>query len=340
MKPKQFVALAVAAAVCFAAALIVYSSSARWSRATPGGAALFDSLQGTPPDIARIEVKQGNAKLTLARSGSEWLLKERQSFPAAPEKVRAFLVSLTEAELVEPKTRTKDRYALLALEDPAKPHANSRLVRLIDAQDKTIAEAVIGKKRSDAFGSGKGGTYVRKPGEAQTWLVNTEINPGVQLRDWVKPRLFETHRRDIKHLVVKSPGEADLDIKLAANGSEHQLQDIPEGMKIKYANSIDDMAEAASSFDFDDVHKLEGAPTSDKVGTVTLELANGMKCVFKIRRDGGVAWLSVEATGEGEAKKAADALMARAKGWEFRIPKSKADAILKHRADLLEKIAS
>ena len=48
----------------------------------------------------------------------------------------------------------------------------------------------------------------------------------------------------------------------------------------------------------------------------------------------------MNATGEGDAKKTADALMARAKGWEFRIPKSKADAILKDRAELVEKVQS
>jgi hypothetical protein len=62
--------------------------------------------------------------------------------------------------------------------------------------------------------------------------------------------------------------------------------------------------------------------------------------VLRIRPDGGVAWLTLEASGEGEAKGAADALMARARGWEFRIPKSKADAILKRKPDLLEKVQS
>jgi hypothetical protein len=74
--------------------------------------------------------------------------------------------------------------------------------------------------------------------------------------------------------------------------------------------------------------------------TVALELANGVTCNFTIRRDGGVAWVTMTASGEGDAKKTADALMARAKGWEFRIPKSKADAILKDRAELLETVQS
>ncbi len=340
MTPKQFLALAAAAAVSLVAAITIYSSAVPWTRATPKGVPLFKSLRDAPPQIARIEIEQGGAKLTLEHKGKDWLLKEHQSFPATPEKVRAFLASLSDAELVESKTRKKDRYALLGLEDPSGKGAGSRLVRLIDNKGHTVAEAVVGKQRRDAFGSGKGGTYVRRPGEAQTWLVNAEINGGVALRDWVKPRLFKARPRDVKSITVKSPGEGDVNIVLTADGNDHKLKDIPEGMKVKYANSIDDIAQAASSFEFDDVHKIDKAPSGDKVSTVALQLANGLKCNFAIRRDGGVAWVTLDASGEGAAKKEADELMARAKGWEFRIPKSKADAILKTRKELLEKASS
>jgi hypothetical protein len=340
MTPKHFVGLAAAAVASVVAALLVYSSSVPWSRATLNGEPLFKSLQGTPPQIARIEILQGSNQLTLKRNGKDWVLEERDGFPATPEKVRAFLVSLSDAKLVEPKTRRRERYGLLGLGDPHDKGATSRLVRLIDNNGQTVAEAVIGKGRSDAFGSGKGGTYVRRLGDVQTWLVSTEIDTGVTLRDWVKQRLFEARPRDVKSITVRNPGKEDLKIALAADGNGHELQDIPAGMKIKYINSIDDLADAASSFDFDDVKKLDAPPADDKVSTVTLLLANGLKCDFKIRRDGGVAWVTLDASGEDNAKKEADELMARAKGWEFRIPKSKADAILKTREELLEKASS
>ncbi len=340
MTPKQFLALAAAAAVSLVVAVAVYTSSVPWSHATRSGAPLFQTLRGAPPHIARIEITQGANTLTLVRDGNDWRLKEHESFPATDEKVRAFLVGLSDAELVEPKTRMKDRYALLGLADPKAKGASSRLVKLIDDHGKTVAEAIIGQQRRDAFGSGKTGTYVRRPGEAQTWLVNTQIDGGIAMRDWVKPRLFEARPREVKHLRVKSPGKEDLDIVLSVDGSEHRLKNIPDGMKIKDVNSIDDITEAASSYTFDDVHKIDATPTGDKVSTVTLELANGVTCDFTIRRDGGVAWVTMNAIGEGDAKKTADALMARTKGWEFRVPRSKADAILKDRAEMLEKVQS
>jgi hypothetical protein len=340
MTPKQFAALAAAAAVSLVTAIVVYTSSVPWTRTAPEGVALFESLRNDPPEVGRIEVVKGDDRFALEREGDDWLITSKDRFPAAAEKVRAFLLSLSEAELVEAKTNSRERYALLSVENPKGSNPSSHLVRLIDTKGKPVAEIIVGKTRPDAFGLGKGGTYVRRPDEAQSWLVNTEINAGTSLRDWVRPQVFEARRKDIERLTVEMPDKENLDIALSEDGNEHLLQDIPEGMKVRYANTIDDIAEAARSFDFDDIRKRETPPTGDKVSAVTLELANGLKCLFRIRRDGGVAWLSIEASGDGEAAKEAEELNARTKGWEFRIPKSKADAILKDRAELLEKIAS
>ena len=57
---------------------------------------------------------------------------------------------------------------------------------------------------------------------------------------------------------------------------------------------------------------------------------------FRLHKDGDVSWLSFNATGEGDAKKQADEINAKATGWEFKIPNWKADAISKRAADLFE----
>jgi hypothetical protein len=66
-------------------------------------------------------------------------------------------------------------------------------------------------------------------------------------------------------------------------------------------------------------------------------MKDGPTAILRLRKDGDAHWLSVTASGEGEAaKKAADEIAARTEGWEFKIPAGKANAILKKRADLLE----
>jgi hypothetical protein len=339
MTPKHFTALGIVAALCLSAAIGSYATSISWSSGTAVGAPLFENMRKTPPEIARIEIEQGGNKLTLERSGKDWLLNERDRFPAKTEKVRTLLQSMAEADLVEKKTRKADRYALLGLDDPKNSGAKSRLVRLFDAQGKSLAQAIVGSRRIDAFGSGKGGTYVRLPGEQQSWLTDTVIEAGTELRDWVDPQIVLAGLPQIKNVSLNSPGKEKVEIERGSDRA-HVLRDIPEGMKIRYVNSIDDMLDAVASYQFDDVRRRTLSAAPDKVSTAVINLDSGVEVTVSMERQDGSAWVSFDAKGEGDAKAAADALMARVKDWEFRVPASKIGAVFKSRDELLEKIAS
>jgi hypothetical protein len=340
MTPRRFAALAAVAVVSAVAAIAVYSSSVEWSSGSPGGTPLFADLGAKLPEVAKLEVSQGGKSITLARDGKDWTLVEHDSFPAAPEKVQALLAGMSRARLVEAKTQKVDRYPLLGVEDPAGKDAKSRLVRLLDGQGKTLAEIIVGNKRYDAFGTGQSGTYVRAPNDQQAWLADAELDGGVELTDWVNSQLFETQGEDVKHLTVSMPGEEPLEIVPSPDRHGHTLAQIPDGMKLKYINVVDEVVRAASEVDFSEVRKSPAAADDKDVSTVVMDLDGGLKTTLRIRQEGDDAWLTLEASGEGQTQKVADDLNARAKGWEFRIPLSRAKEILKRREDLLEKVSS
>jgi hypothetical protein len=339
MTPRHFAALAVVAGASAIAAVAVYSSSVPWSSASESGAALFPNLASVT-QIGVIEIKQAGKTLTLAHKGKTWTLKEHDSYPASQDKVKALLAGLSRAQLVEAKTRRKDRYALLGVEDPSDKDAKSQLVSLLDWKGKVVAAAIVGNEKTDAFGIGQSGTYVRKPGDMQAWLANANIDAGIKFTDWIDPRLFETNKDDIEHVTVTMPGEDPLEIVPDKTRSGFTLASIPDGMKLKYTNIVDEIVRAASSYDFDDVRKIKTPPADAKVNTVVLEIKGDLKATAHIWKDGDAEWLSLEATGKGPTKKVADALMARTKGWEFRIPESRIKEILKRRDDLLERVSS
>jgi hypothetical protein len=343
MTPKQFAALAVAAVVSAAVAIAVYSSSVQWSNVTESGEALVAGLPDRAKTIAEIEVDQGDQKITLERQGKDWVLAEHDSYAADPKKVDALLAGLSKAQLVEAKTRMKDKYPLLGVEDPDTKDAKSVLVRLLDDKGKEVTSVIIGNKRQDTLGIGGSGTYVRKPGNAQAWLANADIEAGVKLTDWVDPQLFETPSPEVEHLTVDIPGEQPLEIIRDKGGPGHTLSEIPDGMKLKYTNIVDEIVRAASTFTFNDVRKFQAPPDDAKISTVVMTTKGGVHATFHIREDSDNAddaWVTVEATGDGGAKKIADALNERAKGWEFRVPESRIKEILKRRKDLLEAVSS
>ena len=314
-------------------AAATYVSQNRWSQTKVTGAALFPSLASQSAKIARIELRQGDKKLALERKDQAWVLADRGGYPAKAEPVRTLLVRLAEAQLVEPKTRKSDRFAMLELEDAGAKDTKSREVRLLDQQGTLIAQAIIGKKRMDAFGSSKAGTYVRWPEDQQAWLANTDVEVSATVRDWVQTTLLDLEAAKISAVTVEIPNETPLQIERDAG--KHKLVAVPEGKKLKQGADIDALVRAVGAVEFEDVRKADPAARGD-VSTARLQADGGLAVTLRLRKDGDDTWISVTASGEGEAKKTADDISNHSQGWEFKIAPAKATAILKRPADFFE----
>jgi hypothetical protein len=338
MKPRTFAALAVITVVALAVAIATYAAQNRWSQPKVSGAALFPGLAAQASRIARIEIAQGGKTLVLARDKEGWSLPDRGGYPAKPEAVRTLLIKLAQAELVESKTRNKERFALLELEDPAAKDAKSRLLRLLDDKASPIAEAIVGKKRYDAFGATKGGTYVRRPRDEQTWLSNAELEPSVSLRDWVQPSVLGLDAAKISKATIEIPGEEPLVIaRDAADAKKYTLVGMPEDKKLKDGAGLEDIVRASGSLDLEDVRKAAATMAGADVNVVRLDADGGLAVTLRLRKEGEDYWLALEAAGsEGEAKKMVEDIAKRTQGWEFKIAPGKAQSILKRRADLFQ----
>lgn len=335
MNPQQFATLAAVTAGSVVLAIAAYTAAAPWQAAVSQGK-LFPGFTDTAQKVQRIEVLQGKSQATLERKGDAWTLKDRDGYPADSEKVRALLTGLTTADLVEQKTRKVERYTQLEVEDPMLASANSNLLRLIDDQGRTVHELIIGKKSADAFGAARAGTFVRKPGEDLTWLVDASLEANSDVTDWVKPRIFETPAEKIRKIVLEIPGEPPLGLSWDGINKRLKLDDVPKGKRVKFANSIDDIGEAISTFDLADVRKATALASPEPVSVANVEIDGGLKVTFRVRTDKDGDWLTFTATGEGEPKKFAEDLSAAVKDWEFKLPRGKAGDMFKKRSDLLE----
>lgn len=340
MKPQNFVALLVVAALSLVVAVTAYVSTRPWTGSGGESEAMLPQLKSSADKVAAIEIDQGGKILKVVDKDGKWLIASQDDYPANVGAVRKLLVAASGATLVERKTAMKDRLGLLGLSDPKKPGASARLITFFDAQSSPIAEIVVGNSKSDAFGANKSGTYVRRAGEDQSWLANRPIEASSELHDWVKTRVVDVPTESIKTVAVEPAGQPAYGIDRDSDGKSHKLAQMPAGKKLKFVNSVDEIVESISYVDFQNVRKAGGANDPASVGKVSFETDKGLKVDLDLKSDGKKAWVLITPSGTGEGKKDAEAMATLVNGWEFAVPVAKITSLTKKEADLLEDAGS
>lgn len=201
MTNKRLIWIAAAALLVIAAAVYLRTAEdARYD--AEGGELLFPGLAEQTDDIARIELRGGqdsgdqNKQITLIKGEEGWGVAERNGYSANTRNIRRLLVRLTELKLTEPKTKNPDRYARLGVGDPEQD-AGARLVRLQANDGSEIAALILGKS---ARGSG---TYLRLPGEAQSWRGSESLTFGISIQEWLDRKLLDINQNRIARLDIQ-----------------------------------------------------------------------------------------------------------------------------------------
>ena len=338
MKPKHFNMLALAAIVSLVAAGVVHSSYNSWSDEKVSGKRLFPSLETQGDATGHITIQKGSETINLKKAADSkiWSIVERGGYPVDPQKVRKLVVKLGQTELIERKTKSEKLHAQLDLGDPKKKGADAKLIRLGDKDNKTIAEVVVGKERRAAFGAGKAGTYIRVPGDAQTWLAKVELDASTSVEDWVKPTFFDIDKDKIKSLSVAKGDEVIY--KLGVKGKkagEFELVDIPEGKKAKAKLKTVDLINGIRTLEMTDV-RAAGADDAKPEMTTDLMMTDGAKYRVGMKIDGKNRWMTIAVLANGKDEAAAKKLAAATKGWAFKIADWRANQTFKKPEDVFE----
>ncbi len=341
MTPKVFAGLGIATAFSIVVAAGLYSANTSWSSGNATGEPVFPNLSTDINNVQSVKLVQGQNTFSFQRNGAQWSLKEKDNYPVRSEPVRRLLIQLAEARLIDKKTGSKEKHALLDLQDPTAKDSQARQISLLDGSSKQLADLILGKKRFDAFGTGKSGVYVRRANEDQTWLAQTEAAPEIQISDWVEIEFFKFPTGDISQLEINWSDDVPVKlVKKSEKESEFDFADLPEGQRLKKDVQANTVAEAFASLSLDDVKKAGDSTDSADTAIATLN-AEGMTIFFRLQKQQGDSWLSVQAVAGGDAseevRKTVADINTKASGWIFKLPKSKAEAMFKRKSDLFEK---
>jgi hypothetical protein len=358
MKPKAFAGfVAVTAVVTVAAAITVAQRYA----GNPAAVSVqpFPGLIDHVNDVAEIDVRTHDGTSVIHRVGNGWGLAGKHDYPVQAERVRKTVIGFGDMKFTEKKTSRPDRYPRLGVEDVDKDGAKSRLVTLKTTDGKTLAELIVGREKMSRLGEANG-LYVRRPGEAQSWLAGSV---GFEIPDnpvlWLEQRIIHVNGKRISRIVIEQPdGEKMVITKASPDDAHFTFPDLTLDQHLKGDSVADDMTQILMVVDLVDV-----APQGDvefpagKTWKATVETFDGLVTTVELVERDGKPWAKFHAetepvagklpTYKGEAapflmsadevKKEAADIDARTGGWAYELKDWQAQKMQSKLAWFLEK---
>jgi hypothetical protein len=286
--------------------------------------------------IARVSLVRGDVQTTLTRHGDDWVVAERGNYPADAQKLRGLLLGLAELTYVEPKTRQPQSYPRLEVEDAGAKDAKSTLITISDAKNSLLGELIAGKRRIDQLGGGDDGVYLRKPGNAQSWLARGTLDVSGDTATWLDRKLFDLPAAGVKEVVLTAPDGSRLTIARDKPEDKFRLVELPKDKKLKGDDALAGPTGVLANFNLSDVKPAASVNfPSDGVSHARFVMFNGLTVTIDLYDQDKISWARIAASGSGEAAATGQALNARLSPWVFALSQYQADLLKTRLAALL-----
>lgn len=284
---------------------------------------VFPGLVDRLGEVAAVVVQSKGGTLTLRRIDGGWGLAERGNYPVEPDAVPQLARSLVQLDKVEAKTVDPDRWARLGVENVDAPDAKSTEVTLQTAGGAPVASLIVGNPAAD--GGTEGATYVRLPGDPQSWLARGTINVHTEAKDWVVRRLMDIPAADIREIRIVHPDKSTVTVVRTGEGAApgsgtFRLAEVPPAkLKLKRPDGIDSMTGALADVMLDDL--ADAADVSfpaDKTLRVKVTRTDGVVVAFDLVEQHNQRWLRfVESAAPASLPAAGRTLAFRVPTWKF-----------------------
>ena len=275
-------------------------------------------------------------QVTLERRPEGWGVVQRQHYPANVGTIRSLLLDLSEAKLLERKTRDPAQHAQLGLGGIERLEAKGQQVTLHSAEG---ARSV----RIGANPGGRSATYVRNADDDQGWLVDRTFTIPNEPRRWLDPDLLDIGMEQIRRMEVVHPDGERIQGQREEEAADVKFTvlDLPEGAMLKNEYALNRMASAITSLSLEDVMPasqaevyLEGAARAQYEFYQGYSLEVRLFPVDVERYARFAVHLGEDMSDEDRTR--ASMLARHLEGWAFRIPSFAHDSMALRWADILE----
>jgi hypothetical protein len=265
-----------------------------------------------------------------------WVIVERNNFPANIAMVRSAAVGMAELEALEPRTAQPELLGRLGLVAPDEDGNATRVV-LRNREGQTIGDILIGNNQGVPDPQGLNRFYVRRTGENQTWLARGSMTVQREMGDWLDKNVIDIDREQIRSTrFTPSEGPQFTLARESEDENNYVLDNIPAGRELSYPGVTYGPATAISNFTFEDVRLVSDIDFSDATEIVT-ETFDGVQIIARVAQEADISWASLAALSDGEAEQQqqADFINIAVHGWAFQMPEFTAQSFLTTRDSLL-----
>ena len=237
-------------------------------------ASLYPGLIDQLNDIGRVIIRSAKEESMLKRDGDAWKLENRDGYPAAFTNIKRSILQIADLNVIEAKTSLPESYKRIGVADIESDDAAGQLIELHNDAGESIASLIVGRK-SDA--SGQAQHYVRKSGDVQSWLVSGDLKISTDPLSWVDTEIANIDTDRVKRVSITYPdGESIRIEKENANKSFFDLENVPDGFKVKSKSTVSSIGAIMLNLDFKNVAGASSVTNLEPRKTLELQTFDGL----------------------------------------------------------------
>jgi hypothetical protein len=171
---------------------------------------------------------------------------------------------------------------------------------------------IVGHRRTRTQGNVPEQTYVRLPGDNQTWLADGGLQADADPQVWLDRDIMNISHTLITKVVATKDGQT---VELTRDGDKLKVTQPAEYPKLE-DYKLDDVGRALENLTFQDV-KTDKEPIGDKVGEAVFSTSDGLDidvAIYHLDKD---SWTRFTVTAPERGKPEAERLNAKLSNWAF-----------------------
>ncbi|MFI4988462.1 MAG: DUF4340 domain-containing protein [Alphaproteobacteria bacterium] len=296
MKPRTLAILAVATIVFVVAAIVVGSRTPAYTGST-GGQLVFPDLAARINDAAKLIVQTADHSFTVVRTDKGWALADKHGYPAKFDQVKGTLVALAQLKTAEAKTAEPSLYPRLEVEDMSQKGAKGELLTVEDGKGDKLASLILGKRHYGRGAEQAIELYVRKAGEAQSWLASGTLERADDVKAWLVRDVVSLERDRVREVTVTPAGDKAFTLSKAKAGEgDFTLAELPDDSKLKSPYDLNALAGVLGLLLLDDVLPAAELKADAKpVTTLEYKSFDGLVVELALVEQDGKAWAKIKA---------------------------------------------